>query len=165
MTTTISGTTGINKVQSGVVEQGDLAANVAGNGPAFSAFANANQNLAASNTLYKISFNAEAFDTNSNFDSSRFTPTVAGYYQISTMLAMTATSPSNSQAYLFKNGVAAKFLGVNGAGASIGGSALIYMNGVTDYLEIYGKVSGTGAWAVSAGAEVTWFSGFLVRAA
>ena len=34
MTTQISGTTGVSKVQDGVVVQADLVANVVGNGPA-----------------------------------------------------------------------------------------------------------------------------------
>jgi hypothetical protein len=38
-----------------------------------------------SNTFTKVQINTEEFDTNSNFDSTtnyRFTPTVAGYYQV-----------------------------------------------------------------------------------
>ena len=52
-------------------------------GPTFSAYLNANQNIATS-TFTKIALNAELFDTDNNFDTStyRFTPTVAGYYQI-----------------------------------------------------------------------------------
>jgi hypothetical protein len=49
--------------------------------PAFSARAATTQSL--SNTTYtKVTLGTEEFDTNSNFASSRFTPTVAGYYLI-----------------------------------------------------------------------------------
>ena len=52
------------------------------NGPAFSAYANAATSL-TNGAFTKISFQVEDYDTNNNFASSRFTPTVAGYYQIS----------------------------------------------------------------------------------
>jgi hypothetical protein len=57
----------------------------AGTGPAFSVYSTANQ-VTATVTYTKIQLNTENFDTNNNFDSTtnyRFTPTVAGYYQIS----------------------------------------------------------------------------------
>ena len=66
----------------GKVQQAALAANVAGNGPAFSAYQSTLQSF-SSNTVTKVLFQTEEYDTNSNFASSRFTPTVAGYYQLS----------------------------------------------------------------------------------
>ena len=42
-------------------------------------------------------------------------------------------------------------------------SALVYLNGSTDYVEIYAFVSGTATTSTSAGQ--TWFSGVLVRGA
>ena len=54
---------------------------VSGNMPAFSAYASSNTNISSS-TWTKITLDTKLYDTNSNFASSRFTPTVAGYYQI-----------------------------------------------------------------------------------
>lgn len=47
MTTQIDGSTGVSKVQGGVVVQADLAANVAGNGPAFSVSSSVIQAIAS----------------------------------------------------------------------------------------------------------------------
>jgi len=58
---------------------------VSGNMPAFLVYPSASSTNLTSSTWTKIVFNTEVFDTNNNFDSTtnyRFTPTVAGYYQI-----------------------------------------------------------------------------------
>jgi hypothetical protein len=44
-------------------------------------------------------------------------------------------------------------------------SQLIFLNGSTDYIELYVQLSGTGALTVLGGANTTVFSGFLVRGA
>lgn len=61
--------------------------------PAFSAYQSVAQTL-ASTTITKITFTTEEFDTNSCYDTStsRFTPTVAGYYQINGSLNANAHS-------------------------------------------------------------------------
>ena len=147
---------------------------VSGNMPAFAAYPSSAVNLSSS-TWTKIAFNAELFDTNSNFNTStyRFTPTVAGYYQINFFVN---TSTSNNNAYwnfsaIYKNGTA--YIGqysvfpsgdVQGYGSQI--SQLISMNGSSDYLEFYVNVyvaSGTPSY--SGGADSTQVSGFLARAA
>jgi len=53
---------------SAVVTQAMLGTNVAGNGPAFSAYLSADQTITSS-TFTKVQLNAELFDTNSNFDT------------------------------------------------------------------------------------------------
>jgi hypothetical protein len=65
----------------GTVTQTMLATGVAGTGPAVSAYESGNQSI-SSNVWTKVTLGTEEFDTNNNFASSRFTPTVAGYYQI-----------------------------------------------------------------------------------
>jgi hypothetical protein len=72
-------------IGTGQVGQTALANGVAGTGPAFRAYNNANQNITAS-TFTKVLLQVEDFDTASCFDNTtnyRFTPTVAGYYQVS----------------------------------------------------------------------------------
>ena len=107
--------------------------------PAFSAYANASQSI-SSVTYTKITFNAEEFDTASCFDSTtnyRFTPTVAGYYQVN--LVMQSNGNNSHWAIIYKNGSAFKYGAPNAAGVNVGFgaslSALIYMNGTTDYIE------------------------------
>jgi len=139
------------------------------NQPAFSAFASAGQTIANS-TFTKISLNSETFDTNACFDSTtnyRFTPTVAGYYQINAALWYNAASTSGLTVLsIYKNGSEYK-RGVSFFSAS-GYSGLhvndvVYMNGSTDYIELYTfQASGVGA-ATVAGSAQTYMSGALVR--
>ena len=155
------------------VPQAALAANVAGNGPAFSVYRNANQTVSPA-TSTKIAFNAEVFDTHGAFDSTtnyRFQPTIAGYYHIS---AGTTQPNASGSAYIEVDLIATS--GGKSGSASIGVngvlyprtvvSALIYLNGSTDYVEayVYGA-NGGGSFDVLAGAAQTWMTGYLAKAA
>jgi hypothetical protein len=151
----------------GAVTQSKLGAGVAGNGPAFSAYANAQTNLATA-TLTKITFGTEEFDTNNNFASSRFTPTVAGYYQLNACI-YTNGGGGFLQTTIFKNGAEAKSGNIipmiTGLGCVATASSLIYLNGTTDYAEIYGYQT-TGTTVQTAVLQAyTYFNGSLVRAA
>ena len=75
--------------------------------PAFSAYQSSGQAL-SSNTQTKLQFQAKEFDTANCFDNVtnyRFTPTVAGYYQVSGGLAV-ASSATQIQLQVYKNGSA-----------------------------------------------------------
>jgi hypothetical protein len=134
--------------------------------PAFSAYNNANQTL-STNTTTKIQFNTEVFDTNSNFDATtnyRFTPTVAGYYLVSSQIACTSANSSEITIKLYKNGSDYTRLGrlaPTGQTVYFGNSALVSMNGSTDYLEMY-VYTATG---FTLEASYSLFSGFLARSA
>ena len=115
--------------------------------PAFSAYLSVNQTITTGTTT-KVAFNTEQFDTNSNYDNVtnyRFTPTVAGYYQINVALdgADVSTGVQDVLLRLYKNG--AQYLAPmrrqTGAGAEVGITLpqLVYCNG-TDYLEVYLQV-------------------------
>jgi len=112
------------------------------NGPAFSAYTNSTIQSISVATFTKITFAVEEFDTNNNFASSRFTPTVAGYYQVSGMSAFggySSTGLSLPSIYKngsrFKDGGACPFDASDGQYANV--SCLIYLNGSTDYIELY----------------------------
>jgi hypothetical protein len=151
----------------GSVTQAKLATNVAGNGPAFSAYQSAAQSITGSvNT--KVTMDLEEFDTASCFNTStyRFTPTVAGYYQFNWLVNMGSYSNRYTSA-LYKNGSVTK-TGVNGIGngsnnAGSGGSAIVNANGSTDYFEIY--VEGNNSSSTLGGASNVYFNGAMVRAA
>jgi hypothetical protein len=86
MTITINGSGTVTGITAGglpdaIITQPELAANVASTGPAFSCYPSTAQSVASS-TNTKILLQTEIFDTNNNFESSAFTPTVAGYYQL-----------------------------------------------------------------------------------
>ena len=157
------------KIADANVTQAKLAAGVAGNGPAFSAYLSANQGLSAA-THTKVLFNTEEFDTNSNYDNAtnyRFTPTVAGYYQINLGINFAPSSNiSSAIASIYKNGALAKrndqIVTSNGTNWS-GLSALIFMNGTTDYLE--GYAWGNTSPTIGGSSSQTYFQASMVRAA
>ena len=147
---------------------------VSGNMPAFSAYYSSGGQTIASSTYTKIILNSEFFDTASCFDSTtnyRFTPTVAGYYQINGQISVGAMS-GLLQAVVYKNGSAFQTnssLGnnVNGTGTSI--ATIVYLNGSTDYVELYAwQNSGSAKTTINgidAANNTTWFNGSLVRSA
>ena len=140
------------------------------NGPAFSAYANANQSV-TSGVLTKINLNTETFDTNNNFDTStyRFTPTVSGYYQINGVFQSQATNMSAMVLNIYKNGSSYKSQTSNLTGTpaffSMSISDVVYLNGSTDYIELYGQINASSSLIISGGSLYTYMSGVLVRSA
>jgi hypothetical protein len=138
-------------------------------GPAFFAHRTSTQSVTAGTTT-KVQLNGELFDTHGCFDSTtnyRFTPTVAGYYQFNATLGIFGNNGSQSNVVLRKNGSDyCNTLAVVGAGtaARITTSTLAYMNGSTDYMEMFG-VGQSGTVEFIGGADSTQFSGVLVRRA
>jgi len=146
---------------------------VSGNMPAFSAYLSANQTPITTGTFTKIQCNTEEFDTASAYDNAtnyRFTPQVAGYYQISGSVNITSTTNSDVLCVIYKNGSAAKWgvyltRAASASDASSVVSALIYLNGTTDYVELYGYINGTGTLQFIGSQSRTFFQAVLVRAA
>jgi hypothetical protein len=135
--------------------------------PTFSAYANTNQSVTQT-TWTKVTFGSEDWDTNNNFASSRFTPTVAGYYTISGRVDLSGlTNSSTVYLALYKNGVNNRTLGsysANSSSIGFGGNSAIYFNGSTDYVEIY-VYAASGSGITLAGVDnATWFNGIGVRA-
>jgi hypothetical protein len=158
----------------GSVTQSKLATNVAGNGPAFSAYINTAQVISnATNT--KVQNGVKNFDTNNCFDSTtnyRFTPTVAGYYQVNANLTLSAASTSTViSSFILKNGTTAVVATQTpfNSGASYvtaACSTVLYMNGTTDYIEQYVWQNSGGSLTVLTGrSDLNSFSASLVRAA
>ena len=141
-------------------------------GPAFSVYATGGQTVTAS-TFTKIQLNTEIFDTNSCFDNTttyRFTPTVAGYYQVNGQASMTAgTTVSRVLAAIFKNGNAINYGNDTDVTNTLRGvvSSLVLMNGTTDYLELFVLANGIGALSTTSfgGTTDNYFTGCLVRSA
>jgi hypothetical protein len=140
---------------------------VSGNMPAFNAY-NSNQQSISSGVFTKLQFNTEVFDTNSNYDNAtnyRFTPTVAGYYQFSWYF-LPSSSTTSSICRLYKNGsfLYNPFAGNGLVNSLSGGSAVVYMNGSTDYVEVYGYLVGASP-LVESGQNANLFCGVMVRSA
>lgn len=169
---TTADNTGILQLKSGgttiaTISSTGLQQNVGA--PAFSAYASVAQSI-ANTTHTKIQLNTEVFDTNSNFDSTtnyRFTPTVAGYYQITGSVQLASTS-AISAVEIYKNGgIAAQGRGVGTGGLNQAGnvSAILYANGSTDYFELYVYQPSGGAINTTAASDLTYMCGALIRSA
>ena len=147
---------------------------VSGNMPAFSAYANASQSITSS-TFTKVAINTEEFDTNSYYDATtnyRFQPLIAGYYQVNGLVRCAGASPSQLLSSVYKNGSSyARGFELVGSGLTISSlscsfSEIIFMNGTTDYLELYGFVTATTpTFNFSNSTATSRFSACLVRAA
>lgn len=166
------GAVGSAELATDAVTQTKVATGVAGEGPAFSVYLSANQTV-ANGVITKVALNTEEFDTANAFDTTtnRFTPQVAGYYLLTAHIGASAsTAGTVFIPYIYKNGSAYKigqsYIPPSGS-SSMNGSitALVYLNGTTDYVELWGNNSGSGTNIFSGGASTTWFQGALVRAA
>jgi hypothetical protein len=147
---------------------------VSGNMPAFSAYIDPSNQSVTTNTWTKAALNTEEFDTASAFNTTtnRFTPLVAGYYQIQGGVQCQATANTQTVAAcsIYKNGTIYKqgstwsnsATGVNNILCVV--SAVIYFNGSTDYVELWGYNAGTSP-VFLAGSVQTYFTGCMVRGA
>ena len=136
-------------------------------GPAFFASASGGGQSVATGTYTKVEVASEAFDTNSCYDNStyRFTPNVAGYYRVDGRVYW-QNSVTSSTANIYKNGASYITRYDQGTYANLMQEcgAIIYMNGSTDYLELYclhNQGSNVSIWTGTG----TFFQACLVRAA
>ena len=138
-------------------------------GPAFKADRITSDQSVTSGVWTKVQLNGVTFDTHACFDSAtnyRFTPNVAGYYQISFALDAGATSAGTAAlSRVDKNGslyLYGAYVTMPGSVEGISsGAGLVYMNGTTDYIELYGLAVGT-AVKFKFGA-VTYMTGCFIR--
>jgi hypothetical protein len=143
---------------------------VSGNMPAFSAYLNSSQSIANA-TFTKVQCNIEEYDTNSNYDNAtnyRFTPTVAGYYQVNGSIGFGSGTTGLCISTIYKNGTRFKdgvVIAYSTNGTSSTASALIYFNGSTDYIEMYGYQSQGTSTTLSGTANSTYFQATMVRSA
>ena len=165
VTVTSSGVTAIgaskvtaDMVASGAITQAKLASNVAGVGPLFLAASSTSQEIPTA-AWTQVLLQTETFDTNSNFSSSAFIATVAGYYQFNAASQVAGTA-SNFVLAIYRNGV------INLQGPHIDAnivrnsvSGLIYL-GVSDYVDLRAYHGAGSNRSIS-----SVMSGFLARAA
>jgi hypothetical protein len=141
------------------------------NGPAFRAYINSEQAI-TSGSQQKVTFGSETFDTNSNFSSSRFTPTIEGYYQLNATVRIEGNSGTGEvMITIWKNGNEYA-RGTNEQGTEQGAnwysmqvSDLAYANGTGDYFEIYIQQGSGGNRNTTAGTNISYFSGSMIRGA
>jgi hypothetical protein len=132
------------------------AAPAGSSGPTFRAYRNTNQTV-STGTWVKVDFDTENWDTASNFASARFTATTSGYYQFNYMVNFAGTA---NNIVLYKNG--ARYSGGH-FGNEDGwknGSCLVYLNGSSDYVEIYVYTNNATLYG---GSDQTMFDGVWIR--
>jgi hypothetical protein len=159
-TTPLDGTEVVPLVQSGATKKVAVSSLMAG--PAFRAYQSSSQSL-SSGAFTKLNLQTENFDTSSNFASSRFTPTVAGYYQFNWGMGLATTTQSLS--VLYKNGAISTYGSYSTLMTESVGSDIVYLNGSTDYVELYGFQNSGVSQNVSANSSQTFLSGALIRSA
>ena len=168
MTTTINAST-----SSGLLVTPDNSGNVLlqYNGvaaPAFAVYPSASTTIAG--TATKIAFDTKEFDTASCYNTTtyRFTPTVAGYYQINGQVMFNNTT-SWCTVYIYKNGSTYRqgneITTGTGNYFSVSVSSLVYLNGSTDYVELWGNGGTTYTTPNTGNSTYNFFNGCLLRGA
>lgn len=131
----------------------------------FSAYLSATQTVGASGVFQKIPFDVEVADPSNWYDNAtnfRFQPNIAGKYRIHAQIQASAgTAVSEIDIDIRKTGAIYSRTIILASG--VGGSSLIdhivALNGTTDYIEIFGLVSGTGTLTILGGTAPirAWF--------
>jgi len=138
--------------------------------PAFRAYLSATQSITSS-VITKVAIDTIDFDTNSWFDTAnnRYVPQIAGYYKFDGIVKVTGTSQTQQISYLYKNGAEYSIGEINRVATSssihLNISDIVYLNGSTDYVELFGLVAASSGTSFLFGTttNTSFFSGFLVR--
>jgi hypothetical protein len=135
------------------------------NPPTFSATGGGNTVITGAFVQAQVAYATEIIDTDNWFASNRYTPQLAGYYQINCGARIFLTGGvSNAEAGLVlrKNGGTGGVAHNGGFGAVTGStSQLVYLNGSTDYVDVAIFNSQTGNVGQFSG--YTYFSGVWLR--
>ena len=141
---------------------------VSGNQPAFAAYASVDQTI-SNDTQTKVTFTNEIFDTANCFSSSRFTPNVAGYYSVYAFYEWQGVATDTRRdIYIFKNGGAyrrGQIFSRTGGNTQNEVTAILYLNGSTDYIEIYADQGSGGNLTIynGNGQNYNGFEACLIR--
>lgn len=137
-------------------------------GPTFSAYASANQSI-SSGVWTKVTLGSEDFDTAACFASSRFTPNVAGYYQIQGAVRVNSTTLQGGAAAIYKNGAFLRpgdllpLPSATNSDAQLTVGCVVQMNGSSDYLELFGQATGGTPKFAAVSGTTSHFSGHFLR--
>ena len=146
------------------------------NTPAFEAYLGSNTGYLSNNTYVKVLCNTEVYDTASAYDNSsnyRFTPQTAGKYYVYGAVGTNANGDDrlrNSYAVIYKNGSQYRDSAVNHSGNPgrsdvLFVSAVLDMNGSSDYVELYGAVndnSGNNQGYFASTDKYTYFGAYKI---
>jgi len=111
-----------------------------------------------------------SFDTNNFYDTSdyKFTPTIAGYYQLTAQLEFSLNTGNNLFGLMiFKNG--SEYLRIrrwndgSNSNVNINITGIVPFNGSSDYAQVYGWQNSGGNITVAQGSGRTYFEGHYIR--
>jgi len=160
---------GASQLVDASITSGKLASGVLPtNTPAFYAYKSSGQSV-SQNTYVKVTFETELFDSDGKFADSRFTPTVAGYYLISSTVSFT-NHPAGAYCLIapYKNG-SAVFVEVNtnqssgDADTKTTATFMIYLDS-DDYLEIFIRHNAGQSETTRSGNEVRFMAQKIIGA-
>lgn len=135
-----------------------------------SAYPSATNQSIGSGAFVKLTLGTIEFDSDGGFASSRFTAKTAGYWQISANAVFLGSAASTeAMITIYRNGTLYRqgARATNAAAARTNStiSSCVYLNGSTDYVEIYvytGSAGGVSIESASPGSSAsTWFSAKL----
>ena len=138
--------------------------------PCFSAYRASTTQSISSSTYTKVQFQMKEYDKTSDYDNVtnfRFQPKKAGKYLLTTTITFVSNATTRCIIFFNKNGVNSKKCGdittpSTSSGVAINGSALIELNGTTDYVEVYAYCVGSSPF-LDAGDAATFFQAFLAQ--
>ena len=131
------------------LKSGATLTNFPANTPAFSCNGGTSETNISDGTFYKLKFDTEVFDSNSNYDTSsyRFTPTTAGKYFFTINAQVDDDSDTNviylANILLYKNGSATntqfniRLTNTFNTGQIFNCNGVEEANGSSDYFEAY----------------------------
>ena len=157
------------------IQQNGVTINKITSAPAFSAYTSGAALSVTTATFTKVNFASENFDTANCYDTTnyRFTPNVAGYYLFTTRFQYSASTSSAANQEctggFYKNGTI--YTRINGSPPpttnasyiSPSGSIVMYLNGSTDYVEVWAFQTTSGTLTINSAQTLTSFTGCLLR--
>jgi hypothetical protein len=118
-------------------------------------------------TYTKIIYNTKEFDTCGGYNTStgNYRPNVAGYYMIVGAFGDATGTSTDVRTALYKNDQLYKYSSINVGNTNyyMQSSWMIYLNGTSDYISIYGYLNGTANPAGSA--TITYMQAVMIRPA
>jgi hypothetical protein len=142
------------------------------NGPAFSVYRDAVQPI-PTDVLTAVTWTAEEYDTHNCVTSTRFTPTVAGYYALVATVRIDGDIGTGERMISIKKNGTEYRRGMNSKGtASVGDnwfqldvSCQVHANGTGDYFEVFVQHGAGVNRNTASGQALTAFQGCMLRGA
>ena len=139
------------------------------NQPTFSVIKNANQTITA-NQYGKCTWNVKSWDVGDGFDlaNSKYQPSVSGYYSTTVNLRYDGSSNyTRGIMVLYKNGSPYKrlsgHLGSANQNYNMNGNCLVYLNGSSDYLEVWVYIGASTAVIGNTDIDsLCWWDGYKI---